>query len=203
MAGQIKVTDIYNKLVDGKIIVTNIKKHYINGVLYAETYLNDKNMIHRDENSYGGDGPAEIRYADDGKLVKYEAWYRDGSLHRDDGLATITRLTSNDNSITELMWYINGKLDREGNLPTTAHYNNKTDKAILLIWNKGGIKDRNPYNGPAEIHYDENGDVDNSLYFVNGTMYENVRLAKLNYMFRTLGDDDLDKCIEFAESLKK
>jgi len=109
----IEFTDVYNVMVDGKIITTKIKKLYINNVLRKETYINDNFKEHRDANSYGGEGPAIIVYRKDGKTPVLESWLINGKSYRDDDLPTTVEYNKEGKVITHLWFVDTSKLHRD------------------------------------------------------------------------------------------
>lgn len=124
-----------------KLLSLKSKKHYVNGILYAETYFNDKNMIHRDANSYGGDGPAEIRYARDNKnnkVVIHEMWYKNGKAHRDDNLPAMISYSDDGKTVTLKEWYIDGcPVSKNGgaycNIPPVKLFGYDDDSQIIRL----------------------------------------------------------------------
>lgn len=111
MSDIIEFTDVYNQMIGGKIVVTKIKRKYISGFLVMESYLNEENQLHRDANSYYGDGPAEIRYTRDNKnhkIIIHEMWYKNGRTHRDNNLPAVISYSDDGKNIVLKEWYIDG-----------------------------------------------------------------------------------------------
>lgn len=200
--------DIRNKLVDGKIIVTKIKRIYENGVLREEYYMNAGDQLHRDNNSYGGDGPAFVRYAEDGKTSKYEAWYQNDESHRDDGLPATQSYFVDDKyckRLVEESWYVRNMRHRDGDFPSYVRYN-KEGKIMFQIWQKLGKVHRNPINGPASIEYNEDGTIDESKYkYVTNTDVIPIdpKVKKLCNSIVNLTAEELDKYIKLIDLIKK
>jgi len=203
-----ETVDIRNKLVDGKIIVTKIKRVYKNGILRGEYYMNAEDQLHRDNNSYGGDGPAFVRYAEDGKTSTYEAWYQDNKSHRDDGLPATQSYFVDDKyrkRLAEESWYVRNMRHRDGDFPSYVRYN-KEGKIMLQIWHKLGKVHRNPINGPASIEYNEDGTIDESKYkYVTNTDVIPVdpKVKELCNSIVNLTAEELDKYIKLIDLIKK
>lgn len=122
------------------------------------------------------DGPAVIRYAENGAVLE-ELWYVKGELHREDGPAVISRNESgtqerlewfvagkrhrldgpafvvrdmtNAGTKYEERWYVNGYLHREGSAAVQV-YTLRNDKKVMVAreWWQGGKRHRT--DGPAE-----------------------------------------------------
>lgn len=110
----IDIDDIKTIIIDGKTVVTKIRRTYVYDTLVKEKYFNEKDQIHRDANSYGGDGPAVIVYA--AQIIIHEAWYRNGKRHRDNNLpALISYLADDGKTIILQKWYIDGSISNYSN----------------------------------------------------------------------------------------
>lgn len=164
---QSETTHTYDKLVNGENVITKVKKIYYDNVLSKETHYNDKGEIHRD------DGPAIIKYADDGI------------------------------SIIAKLWYKNNKRYRDNNEPSYEEYYTDTGRIKKQEWEKDGVLHRDPAHGPSYITFNEDGTLDEAFYFINGTEYPNYEIARINMMIQQLDTEDLKKCIAFINSLRK
>lgn len=169
----IKLTDVYNVMVDGKIITTRIKKFYINNVLRKETYMNNNFQEHRDANSYGGEGPAIIIYRKDGKTAILESWC------------------------------INGKSYRDDDLPTTVEYNKEGKVITHLWFNDGSKLHRDPAKGPAHILYNEDGSIKESKYYNDGIKLVSPGLDELKKLILLLNNEEIAAVITMIKLIKK
>jgi len=198
---KIKRVDVHTDPING--IITKIERIYKDGVLHKEVYCNNKNRLHRDSNSYGGDGPAIIRYTKDGKAILSEYWYQNGEHHRDDGLPAITRYSNDGKEIISHEWMVRGKYKRDEDKPTYIVYNKTTGRTTLVIWkNDLDSIHRDPNKGPALMKYNFEGLLKERKYYINDVEYPNRNVALIYYAIHNMDDKKLEKCLTFIKSLE-
>lgn len=124
------------------------EKYYETGVIWQKSWGNGE-IVHRE------DGPAIIRYNENGK-VEEEEWYLNDKSFRRDGGPVLIRYHEN-GKIEEEVWLSkNGKYNRGDDLPASINY--REDGTLYLRkWYKNDQFHRR--NGPAMIEYDENEKV--------------------------------------------
>lgn len=98
--------------------------YYPDGRIATQTWHNDKNELHR------LDGPAHIYWSYDDYILRYESWYINGQLHRDEGPAVMK--FKNEKCIGE-KWYHNGGTILDEILPGEIHYDDN-GKIINMNW---------------------------------------------------------------------
>jgi len=197
-----QVIDIHNKLVDGKIIVTKIKRTYKSGVLVEEMYANNENRVHRDANSYGGEGPAIICYNKD-KLITEESWYLKGKLHRDDDLPAQIYYSDNGKLIIKKVRCVNNGSQRNNDLPTTEMYHNVTGRLYYQDWRVNYSLHRDPAKGPAVILYDNDGHIQETKYYNRGVRIVSPKFDELKKLIKELNDREIDAIIKVINTFKK
>lgn len=229
---RVETVDVINTLVNGEIVVTNIKKVYVNNVLNLVEYRNQEGKLHRDCDSPGGDGPAKTQYYKTGR-IQYEVWYANNKLHREGDVPASIYYDYNGN-IESKIWYINGNEHRDGDLPSVIYYDPKNGNFVSIekwykngklhregdlpsyivyfqgsttiqreIWHKDDMRHRDPKNGPAKIDYDMEGNIIKMVYYVDGTKYHNSKFNKLIIKLHSLSDEEYQKYTELLDSLKK
>lgn len=91
-----------------------------------------------------------VKYEVDGKL-KFEQWYKNDKLHRDDGPAN--KMWHNNGRIFYEEWFIDGKLHRNNGPSIQAWY--KNGNQFYQWWHKSNLLER--IDGPAVKQFYENG----------------------------------------------
>jgi len=227
--GTYETVDVINTLVNDEIVVTNIRKVYVNNILNLVEYKNQEGKLHRDSNSPEGDGPAQITYNAKTEKIEFEKWYKDGKLHRDGDLPAI--ISYNSKIIIKKCWYKDGKLHRDGNLPALIKYNSRgkwieeecwykngklhRDGDLpalksyrgpgvinMLIWFKKGKEYRDIKNGPARKVY-MYGSLDEVRYSIDEFEIKDRGIHDMLYKLQSLDDEEYKKYIELFNLLKK
>jgi antitoxin component YwqK of YwqJK toxin-antitoxin module len=103
--------------------------------------------------------------------IYYQAWYKDGKHHREDGSARICY--HKDGSISYQTWYKDGKCHREDG-PAFISYND--DGSIYYqAWYKDGKHHRE--DGPARICYHKDGSILYQAWYKDGREVEPFTVA--------------------------
>lgn len=198
---KIETVNIHNVLVDGSIVITKIRKTYVDGKIYSKEYLDDKDRLHRDSQSYRGIGPAVIRYKNDS--VVYRAWYDHDKLHRSKGLPAVIEYTDDGKYVIDEKYYINNQLHRNDDFPAHIIYDPVTHKAIEKIWYVFNNIHRCTHMGPARILYTPDGKMRSKEFLVDGyRVIINPKIEELNDLIKDMGPEDIDKCIKLIKLLK-
>lgn len=199
---KIKRVDVHTNPINGTI--TKIERTYKDGILHKEIYCNNKNKWHRDSNSYGGNGPAIIRYTKNGKSILSEYWYQNGLCHRDDGLPACTRYSNDGKEIISHEWMVRGEYERAEDMPTCIKYDETTGRTTLVIWKIDlGIIHRDPNKGPALMRYNYEGLLKEMKYYIHGTEFSNRKTALIYYAIHNMDNKKLEQCLAFVNSLSE
>lgn len=195
--------NVYHVLIEGKIIVTKIKYTYDKktGVIIRKEYADNENRLHRDANSYDGEGPAVINYKN-GNVIS-ESWYSKGMLHRDDGLPAFTRYSDDGKTTIMELWYMNSTQYRNDDLPNVVGYYEATGKVSYVSWRVEGYLHRDPAKGPAHILYDEDGSIKETKYYKNGIKIVTPGIDELKRLIPLLNNEEIAAVTNMIKLIKK
>lgn len=124
-------------------------------------YYFRKGVLHREED----EGPAHVTYHQGTLKPRYEVWYNDGVLHRENGPAEIWYYRSG--RIEFEQWYRIGVLHRFED-PSKIYYY-QDGKVWFKEWNLYGEIHRE--NGPAFVKYNDQGLIEQESWYIHGTPY--------------------------------
>lgn len=135
-------------------------------IYYRDDGTKTNEYWYKDGKLHRTDGPAEIAYNED-ETMRYVYWYNEGVLHRTDGPAE-TNYRRGTHRVSE-HWYINGEKQRS----RKYHLN---DKVSEEKWYKNDVLHR--IDGPAEIHYRDDGTKDYELWYIDGRRLTDDEIKK-------------------------
>jgi len=195
--------NVYHVLIGGKIIVTKIKCTIKKktGAIIRKEYANNENELHRDTNSYDGEGPAIIHYKN-GNVIS-ESWYSKGMLHRDDDLPAFTRYSDDGKTAILKEWYMNSTQYRNDDLPNVVGYYEATGKVSYVSWRVEGYLHRDPAKGPAHILYNEDGSIKESKYYNDGIKLVSPGLDELKKLILLLNNEEIAAVTNMIKLIKK
>jgi len=153
-----QTVDIIHNVVNGKVVITKVKKIYNNGKLNEVMYLNKQDQLHRDDDQparviyweYIDEIRLSIWYRNDEKykdalyretgLLQSETYYKDNKIHRDDDQPAVINYASDGKFPICKVWYKEGKFHRDGDLPAYEFYYESNQKIHTRAWYKHGIQ---------------------------------------------------------------
>jgi len=95
--------------------------------------------------------------------IEYEAWVKNGKLHRIDGPAVIRYLENG--QLQNISWHINRKFHRIGAPAAISYFKNRQIRNE--VWYKNGQLHRLG-GAPADIEYFENGQIKYEAWYKYG-----------------------------------